>query len=92
MEMLELAHALLVITVAPLLLKLLMLPPSLLTAHAPKTPTEMVPHAQIAQITLRQMVVALALVIMSLHKLLAYVRPTSTAMPELAHALLVLLA
>jgi hypothetical protein len=88
----EKALALLVITVVPLMLRVLMMPPSLLTAHAPPTPTEMVPHAKNAQITLRQMVVALALVIKSLHKLLAYVRPTSTAMPKLAHALLVLMA
>jgi hypothetical protein len=82
--------ALLVITVAPLLLKLLTLPPSLLNAHAPKTPTEMVPNALTVQITLRQLVVAL--VIVSLHKLLACVRPTSTAMPELAHAQFALMA
>ena len=87
------AHALLAIMAVPLLLKVLpQLPLSLLSAHAPPTPTEMVPHAQTALLTLQDLLVVLVLVPVSLPKLLACVRPTSTVMPEPAHALLVLSA
>lgn len=88
MEMLEPLHALLAIMAVPLLLRHPPLPLSLLSAHAPPTPTEMVPPAQTALITLQDLLGVLVPV--SLPKLLACVRPTSTVMPEPAHALLVL--
>ena len=91
MEMLKPLHALLAIMAVPLMLKVLpQLPLSLLSAYAQRTPTEMVPPAQTALRTLQDLLVVLALVPVSLPKLLACVRPTSTVMPEPAHALLVL--
>jgi len=82
-----------VLTVAQVVLNPQMdLPLSLLSAYAPSTPTEMAPPAQTALLTLRHLVVVLVPVPQSLPKLLACVRPTSTVMPEPAHALLALTA
>jgi len=89
MEMLKLVHALLAITAVPLTLRQQQLLLSQLTANAPPTPTEMVPSVRTALRTQRHLLTMLP---KSLHKLLAYVRPTTTVMPELVHALLVLTA
>jgi hypothetical protein len=61
MEMPKPLHALLAIMVVPFLSNHQQLPLSLLNAHAQSTPTEMVPCAQNALITLRQLVVVLVL-------------------------------
>jgi len=88
------AHALLAIMAVPLMLKVLpQLPLSLLSAYAAPTPTEMVPHAQTALLTLQHLLVVLVVLVpVSLNQIAACVRPTITVMPEPppAHALLVL--
>ena len=89
MEMLKPVHALLAIMAVPLMLRHPPLPLSLLSAHAPPTPTEMVPPAQTALITLQDPLVVLV-VLESLPKLLAIARPTSMEMPELLPVQLVL--
>ena len=91
-EMLKPLRALLAIMEVPSMFSHPQLPLSLLSAYAPSTPTEMAPPAQTALITLRHLVVVLVPVPQSLPKLLACVRPTSTVMPEPAHALLALTA
>ena len=90
MEMLKLPliSALHVISVVPVLLKADQPPQYLLLACAQRTPTEMVPRATSALLTLLRLLLLIQMALPRLPRLLAIASLTFTEMPEPTHALL----